>query len=318
MLKPPTIINLMGPTASGKTALAMELVGQLPVDIISVDSAMVYRGMDIGTAKPTAEELKQAPHRLLDICDPNEIYSVGRFCEEAWKEINKIHQEERIPLLVGGTMLYFHALKKGLATLPSANEEIRKEICSQASEKGWSALHKKLASIDPQAAKKIHPNDGQRIQRALEIYHATGKPMSSFYESQKNQSSPKINTINLIISPKERVVIHQRIEKRFDQMLAHGLIDEVKALFNRGDLNEDLPSLRTVGYRQIWRYLKGDCDYATMRETAIAATRQLAKRQFTWLRRFEDAKWFDADSSALQKKMIHYLNKMNEPHQCQA
>jgi tRNA dimethylallyltransferase len=281
----------MGPTSSGKTRLAIELVQQLPCDIISVDSGMIYRGMDIGTAKPTPEEQKIAPHRLIDVCDPSETYSAGQFREDAIKEIEDILSHGRIPLLVGGTMLYFKALQQGLAELPMADPEIRKKISAEAEQIGWQELHKKLESIDPIAAERINQNDAQRIQRALEIYAITGLPMTELLSAKNMQPLP-YPIINIAIKT-ERNILHERIEQRFQQMLKNGFIEEVEQLFKRGDLHPDLPSIRAVGYRQVWQYLSGEINYAEMQEKAIIATRQLAKRQLTWLRTWPNLNWFD-------------------------
>jgi tRNA dimethylallyltransferase len=298
----------MGPTASGKTDLAVSLVKNLPCDIISVDSAMIYKKMDIGTAKPSADILAQAPHRLIDIRDPAQTYSVGQFCRDAQAEIQAIHSAGRIPLLVGGTMLYFHSLQQGLSELPAANPEIRQRLNKQAEQIGWPAMHQRLAKIDPQTAQRIHPNDSQRIQRALEVYELSGKTMTAWYAK-----SPAIcwsyPTIKLAIAPVQRSTLHARIAQRFQTMLAQGLIDEVRGLFMRGDLNPDLPSMRCVGYRQVWRYLAGELDYANLPELAIIATRQLAKRQLTWLRSQSDAHWFDSLEPTLTQQVLKLLEK---------
>lgn len=288
------IICLMGPTASGKTQLAIDLVQQFPLDIISVDSAMVYRGMDIGTAKPTSDILRLAPHRLLDICDPRERYSVAQFCEDAWREIHDILAHGKIPLLVGGTMLYFHALQQGLAELPSADVSVRESLLHEGSTLGWPHLHERLVKIDPVAAKRIHPHDMQRIQRALEVYELTGKNMTESQE-QHQVFSTNHHFINLAIMPDDRALLHQAIAERFDDMLKKGFIDEVKKLYDRGDLSLELPSMRSVGYRQVWQYLEGTFTFDEMREKSIIATRQLAKRQLTWLRSWENAIYFSSD-----------------------
>lgn len=303
----PFVICLMGPTACGKTQLAIDIVQKFSCEIISVDSAMVYRGMDIGTAKPTAEELAIAPHRLINICDPAEPYSVGRFCEDARREINDILNKEKIPLLVGGTMLYFHLLQQGFTDLPGADENVRNKIDKAAQEKGWPAMHQELAMIDPHAVEHIHPNDSQRIQRALELYYTTGQTMSELQATQTFKPLP-YKIVNLITAYKDRKTLHQLIAKRFDTMLKSGFLDEVRSLYRRGDLNENLPAIRTVGYRQVWSYLKGEYDEATMRERAIVATRQLAKRQYTWLRRWKDATWcYHEDAIAPREKIFNLL-----------
>lgn len=299
----------MGPTASGKTDLAVKLVQHLPCEIISVDSAMIYRGMDIGTAKPGTDILSIAPHRLLDICDPAESYSAGQFRLDALREINDIIQHKKIPLLVGGTMLYFHALQNGLAELPRANPEIRARINQDAQQFGWQALHERLQKIDPVSAERIHPNDPQRLQRALEIYEITGKSLTTLLEEEtKNKLPYKI--INIALAPADRQLLHNRIAERFDKMLQQGFVTEVEKLFQRNDLHADLPSIRAVGYRQIWDYLAQNITYDEMRERAIIATRQLAKRQMTWLRSWENLHWFNNESlteiiSLLRKKIIN-------------
>lgn len=282
-----TAIFLMGPTASGKTNLAIHLAQHYPVDIISVDSSMVYCGMDIGTAKPTAAELALAPHRLIDIRDPNQPYSAADFREDALREMAEISARGRIPLLVGGTMLYFKVLKEGLADLPQANATIRAQILAQAQAEGWAAIHQQLAQVDAVTAARLKTTDSQRLQRALEVYYVTGVPLSVWHAQQQKQSIP-YNIQQVALLPKARDVLHQRIEQRFDLMLEQGLIAEVTALKQRGDLHLDLPSMRSVGYRQVWEYLDGLYDYDEMRFRAIVATRQLAKRQHTWLRSLND------------------------------
>lgn len=282
----------MGPTASGKTDLAIFLTENFPIDIISVDSALVYRGLDIGSAKPSAEELTKAPHRLIDVVDPADAYSAARFRKDALREIDEIIKAGRIPLLVGGTMLYFRALLQGLSELPESDEVTRKKIAQQAKEIGWDKMHQRLAEVDTEAAKRIHPNDPQRISRALEVYEMTGKPMSLLQKEQKAEPLP-YEVLKLALIPSERAVLHQRIEKRFGQMLEHGFIDEVKSLRDRGDLHEDLPAIRAVGYRQVWDYLESRIDYTEMQERGVIATRQLAKRQLTWLRSEKDLTIYD-------------------------
>jgi tRNA dimethylallyltransferase len=303
-------ILLMGPTASGKTDLAVSLVKYFPCDIISVDSAMVYRGMDIGTAKPSPDILAQAPHRLIDICDPAQAYSVGQFCQEALAEIQAIQSAGRIPLLVGGTMLYFHSLLQGLSALPPANQKVRQRLNSEAEQIGWQAMHQRLAKIDPQAAQRIHPNDSQRIQRALEVYEVSGDTMTMWYANAPalRLSQP---IVKLVIAPAQRSVLHARIAQRFHTMLEQGLIEEVRALFMRGDLNPDLPSMRSVGYRQVWRYLAGELDEASLPEKGIIATRQLAKRQLTWLRAQTEAHWFDSLEPNLTQQVLKLLEKIH-------
>ncbi|MGD9152917.1 MAG: tRNA (adenosine(37)-N6)-dimethylallyltransferase MiaA [Gammaproteobacteria bacterium] len=281
-----SVICIMGPTASGKSKLAMQLAREINGEIISVDSALVYRGMDIGTAKPAAKELKEIPHHLINIRDPKESYSAAEFCTDARTAIKEILAKNKKPILVGGTMLYFKALQFGLDEMPSADKNIRKKISRDAEKLGWPAMHKKLQQIDPKTAKKINPNDSQRIQRALEVYELTGQPISIL--QTKNKTSNEFNFINFAIKIKSRCELHQKIAERFKKMLEQGLIEEVRKLFNRGDLNPNLPSMRAVGYRQVWQYLAGEYDYETMIEKAIAATRQLAKRQLTWLKSWPD------------------------------
>ncbi|PNL48786.1 tRNA (adenosine(37)-N6)-dimethylallyltransferase MiaA [Proteus mirabilis] len=289
----PKAIFLMGPTASGKTALAIALRQKLPVDIISVDSALIYRGMDIGTAKPDANEQSLAPHRLIDILDPVFPYSAADFRRDALNAMEEITAAGRIPLLVGGTMLYFKALLEGLSPLPSANSDVRAEIEKKAAEQGWEAIHKELAFVDPVAAQRIHPNDPQRLSRALEVYLISGKTMTEL--TKISGESLPYDVYQFAIAPKDRNVLHQRIEARFKQMLTCGFEDEVKSLYERGDLHEDLPSVRCVGYRQMWSYLSGEIDYDEMVYRGICATRQLAKRQITWLRGWNDIHWLDSE-----------------------
>jgi tRNA dimethylallyltransferase len=298
------LVCLMGPTASGKTPLAIELVQRFPMDIISVDSAMVYRGMDIGTAKPDVDTLKRAPHRLIDILDPSEAYSAGRFREDALREIAAIHAAHRIPLLVGGTMLYFRALLQGIAGMPTADANIRANLEARASVEGWEALHAELAIIDKTAADRIHPNDSQRIQRALEVYLLSGKTITAWQATDTNALSG-MRVFSFAIAPTERALLHARIAERFDLMLAQGFMEEVKGLMNRGDLSEALPSIRSVGYRQAWAHLSGEVGFEIMREQAIAATRQLAKRQLTWLRTWPGVQWLASeDEGRLAKASV--------------
>ena len=302
------IIYLMGPTASGKTDLAVELVQHFPCDIISVDSAMVYRDMDIGTAKPNAKELQQAPHRLIDICNPNEPYSAGRFRQDALTEIEKIHSKRRIPLLVGGTMMYFNVLKNGVAKLPTADDMIRNELLQEAEQYGWPEMHSQLKIVDPDMAEQLHQNDMQRIQRALEVYRITGQTMTELQAMQKEQQL-SYNIINLALIPKDRTLLHKRIEKRFKKMLEAGLIDEVKALRDRFKLNSDLPSMRSVGYRQVWQYLEGKHDLSALLERGIIATRQLAKRQLTWLRSWTNLNEIYCEDEDQNDKVFTLLEK---------
>jgi tRNA dimethylallyltransferase len=304
----------MGPTASGKTALAVHLVEDLPLEIISVDSALVYRGMDIGTAKPDAETLARAPHHLLNIRDPAEAYSAAAFCDDARRLMAEITARGRVPLLVGGTMLYFRALLHGLDDLPQADPALRKEIEAEAAERGWPSLHAELAQVDPLTAKRLAPNDSQRIGRALEIFRLSGGPMSAQLK-QKSDELP-YRVLQLALLPSDRAVLHQRIAARFDAMLAAGLIEEVKALRRNHELNAELPSMRAVGYRQAWAYLEGEIDVRQLREQGIAATRQLAKRQLTWLRSWPGALELDCLSEDLHADALrlvrHHLD-LGEP-----
>ncbi|WP_313433882.1 tRNA (adenosine(37)-N6)-dimethylallyltransferase MiaA [Atlantibacter hermannii] len=289
----PKAIFLMGPTASGKTALAINLRKTLPVELISVDSALIYQGMDIGTAKPTSEELAQAPHRLLDMLDPAQAYSAADFRRDALKEMAEITASGRIPLLVGGTMLYFKALLEGLSPLPSANADIRARIEQQAAEQGWDALHRELQEIDPVAARRIHPNDPQRLSRALEVFFISGKTLTELTQTSGEALPYQVH--QFAIAPASRELLHQRIEQRFHQMLASDFEAEVRALFARGDLHTDMPSIRCVGYRQMWSYIEGEISHDEMVYRGICATRQLAKRQMTWLRGWDGIHWLDSE-----------------------
>ena len=288
----PPAIFLMGPTASGKTALAVSLVERFPLEIISVDSALVYRGMDIGTAKPDAATLSRAPHHLLDIRDPTDAYSAAAFCDDARRLMADIVARGRVPLLVGGTMLYFRALLRGLDDLPRADAALRKKLEAEAAARGWPALHADLAKVDPVTAARLAPNDSQRIGRALEIFQLAGTPMSALLD--RAQSELPYRVLQLALIPSDRAVLHQRIAARFDTMLAEGLLDEVETLRRDYALKPDLPAMRAVGYRQAWAYLDGDIDMKALREQGIAATRQLAKRQLTWLRSWADVVVLDS------------------------
>ena len=308
----PLAIFLMGPTAAGKTALALALHDALPVEIISVDSSQVYRGMDIGTAKPTAEEQKRAPHRLIDIRDPAETYSAAEFCADALREMQTITQAGKIPLLAGGTMFYFHALEFGLSDLPSADSDIRTRLGEEAERLGWGAMHRRLQSVDPDSAARIHPRDTQRLQRALEIHEITGQPPSALGALKPGISLP-YRPVKIALWPQDRALLHERIEKRFHAMLEQGFVAEVEQLYRRGGLLSTMPSLRTVGYRQIWEYLTKVVNYSEMIEKAIAATRQLAKRQITWLRSYPDVHAFDSANSPQEKECIEYLRQRMRP-----
>lgn len=297
---PPAIL-LMGPTASGKTDLAIALRRHLPVELISVDSAMVYRGMDIGTAKPSAQELALAPHRLIDICDPREPYSAARFREDALREMAEITAAGRVPLLVGGTMLYFRALQYGLSNLPAADPVIRARLQQELEAKGLAALHRRLAEVDPLAAQRIHRNDPQRTLRALEVWEASGRPLSEL-QAAAGQAMP-YRAIKLVRSPASRTALHQRINQRFLVMLDQGFIEEVQRLTGTGGLRPDLPSMRSVGYRQLWSWLRGECSRDEMIERGQAATRQLAKRQMTWLRSEQACHWLDEAGDVEQQAL---------------
>jgi tRNA dimethylallyltransferase len=300
MVKYPSIW-LMGPTAAGKTDLAVELVQRCNCEIISVDSALIYREMDIGTAKPEPEILAKAPHRLIDICDPAESYSAAEFRADALKEMADIRQKGKVPLLVGGTMMYYKVLKEGIANLPEADEAVRQKLLEEAEASGWQKLHDRLRTIDPVSAERIHPNDPQRLQRALEVYELTGKTLTDLWAEQKRdvQCNFPYQVLSLAVAPTERKVLHERIEKRFRLMLEQGFLEEVKALKERGDLHLNMPSMRSVGYRQVWQYLEGEYDYDEMVNRGIYATRQLAKRQITWLRSWQDLEWLDSLNPSL-------------------
>ncbi|EKO3405866.1 tRNA (adenosine(37)-N6)-dimethylallyltransferase MiaA [Vibrio fluvialis] len=290
----PLALFLMGPTASGKTDLAIRLRQKFPVEIISVDSALIYKGMDIGTAKPDQDELALAPHRLIDILDPSEAYSAADFRRDAMREMQAIVEQGKIPLLVGGTMLYYKALLEGLSPLPAADPEIRQQIEQEAQQLGWAALHEQLRQIDPISAERIHPNDPQRLSRALEVYRISGKTLTELTQT-KGEALP-FRVKQFAIAPKERAELHRRIELRFEKMVEAGFEDEVKALYARKDLHPDLPSIRCVGYRQMWDYLDGNCTLDEAIFRGICATRQLAKRQITWLRSWDDLTWLDSEN----------------------
>lgn len=303
--KLPPVICLMGPTASGKTALAMALHEKLPCDIVSVDSALIYRDMNIGTAKPTADELASFPHRLIDLRDASESYSAADFCHDALAEIAEIRSRNRIPLLVGGTMMYFKSLIEGISPLPTANAEIRKAIECEAADKGWQVLHQQLAEIDPVSAKRIHQNDPQRLTRAHEVYRITGNTLTQLTEIKGAKLAG--NVLQLAITPKERSTLHERIALRYQQMVDMGFEEEVVKLRSRGDLHQDLPSIRCVGYRQMWQYLDGDFDHEEMIFRGICATRQLAKRQLTWLRSWPNLHWLTTDDETNLAQVLTLL-----------
>lgn len=306
------IYCLMGPTAAGKTALAVQLVQRLPLDIISVDSTQVYRGMNIGSGKPDAEILDLAPHRLIDIRDPADSYSANQFRHDALTEIDQVFKGGKVPLLVGGTMLYFKVLRDGMAAMPAANPAIRQEIEELAQSAGWPAVHRQLAKVDPVSARRIHPNDPQRLQRALEVFQVSGIPMSEFHKRQNASTAIEeelpFRMHFLAIQPEQRQVLHERIATRYLQMLKDGLVPEVETLYQRRDLHGELPAIKSVGYRQVWQYLCGEINYDEMVEKGIIATRQLAKRQFTWLRSWPELHNLDSR----QEKSLDYVLKIVE------
>jgi len=311
---PGLVLCLMGPTASGKTGLAVELVERYPVEIVSVDSALVYRGMDVGTAKPGPDVLARAPHRLIDIVDPAEAYSAARFRDDALEEIRAIRARQRIPLLVGGTMLYFRALMQGLSALPPADPAVREHLLAQARELGWDALHQRLRAVDPVAAARIHANDTQRVQRALEVHAVTGRSMTSHLSSRDRPDIPwRYICWGLFLPSREQ--LHARIEARFHGMLEDGLVAEVAGLRGRGDLDLNQPSMRAVGYRQVWDYLDGRLSHEQMTERGIFASRQLAKRQLTWLRSEPDLEWFDATQSGLVGRICARMDQLMDGYQ---
>ncbi len=303
----PLAVTLMGPTASGKTELAIALREALSAEIISVDSALVYRGMDIGSAKPSSDELARAPHRLIDIRDPAAPYSAADFVADAKREIAAIVDAGKTPLLVGGTMMYFKALLEGLSPMPASDEAVRQQIEAEAADIGWPAMHERLVEVDPESAAKIHPNHSQRLGRALEVYRISGKPMSSFHAQADAGLSAHFRWSQIALAPRDRTVLHQRIAKRFDVMLSQGLLDEVRALMARDDLNENLPAIRAVGYRQAWEHLQGAYNLEELRARGVAATRQLAKRQLTWLRSWPDVQWVDSLDDAGQQRPVEEL-----------
>jgi tRNA dimethylallyltransferase len=299
----PDVIFLMGPTSSGKTTLSLDLAKYIPIECVSVDSALIYRGMNIGTAKPLASDLETLPHRLLDIRDPSETYSVARFLQDVVPEIEDIIKKDKIPLLVGGTMLYFKTLVNGLNKLPPASLSIRRKIQETVEREGLSKLYNTLLEVDPISARRIHPNDSQRLSRALEVYLILGRPPSDLEASNQGYSFP-YNIYQFAIAPRHRELLHQRIEVRFNHMLASGFEEEVKLLFSRGDLHTAMPSIRCIGYRQMWAYLSGYIDYDSMVSQGVAATRQLAKRQISWLRKWKELHWLDSGNLTLARDTI--------------
>ena len=306
---PPLAILLMGPTASGKTAAAVDLVRKFPLEIVSVDSAMIYRGMDIGTAKPDADTLGIAPHRLIDIVDPTERYSAGRFRQDALRHMAEIKACGKIPLLVGGTMLYFKALTEGLSPLPAADPVLREELDARAAAEGWPRLHAELARLDPDMAARLRPTDTQRIQRALEVCLLAGEPMSKLQRRERGTALP-CRTLKIALIPSDRAELHQRIARRFESMLAAGLLEELRGLRGRYPLQADMPSMRCVGYRQAWQHLEGEYGYDALMEKGIAATRQLAKRQLTWLRDDPDLERIDASYRQPAKRVLERVGNI--------
>jgi tRNA dimethylallyltransferase len=307
----PPAIFIMGPTASGKTDLAVELINHFPIEIISVDSALIYKDMDIGTAKPDKITLEKAPHRLIDFLDPSQTYSAADFRRDALCEMQQITDNGNIPVLVGGTMLYYRALENDLAKLPSANPEIRKKLNQQAAKEGWNSLHRKLESIDPDSAARIHPNDSQRIQRALEVYEITGKILTTLHKTAKHDALP-YRLLKIALIPDNREWLRERVALRFEQMIKDGFMDEIQQLFDRRNLNPDLPSMRCVGYRQAWSYLNKNIDFKEMKKRVIVATCQLAKRQMTWLRSEREVSRYDAqqyDLSSIIGEIKHFLRQ---------
>ena len=303
----PPAIFIMGPTAAGKTDLAVALQQQLGCELISVDSALIYKGMDIGTAKPTAQALQQAPHRLVNILEPTEAYSAANFRCDALAAMADITAAGKIPLLVGGTMLYFRALEHGLADLPAADDKVRARLDADIEQHGLAAMHQRLQQVDPASAARIHPNDPQRVQRALEVYEISGKTMTQLHAEAAKDKLP-YRLAKIIIAPQDRRILHQRIERRFKLMMEKGFIDEVVGLRQRGDLNLSLPSMRAVGYRQVWEHLDGQYDYDEMLQKGIVATRQFAKRQLTWLRAEQGATWLEGESANLLEQALKYIN----------
>jgi tRNA dimethylallyltransferase len=304
----PPIPLILGPTGAGKTDLALRLAERHDLEIVSVDSAMVYRGMDIGTGKPSAEVLRRHPHHLVDILDPLQAYSAGQFVRDARRAIDDIRARGKLPLLVGGTMLYFRALRRGLADMPAADPNVRAAIDAEATSRGWAAMHAELAALDPAAARRIQPNDAQRIQRALEVHRLTGKTLSELHAAQSTNADLKFAAYAWVPSDRER--LYAAIEQRFHAMMHAGLLTEVRKLYSRGDLNADLPAIRSVGYRQLWEHLSGRDTLDSAIQRAIFATRHLARRQLIWLRAEPDVQWLDALDSSAGAQMLHALTQL--------
>lgn len=313
--RPKDVVLLMGPTASGKTDLALQLAERFPIQIISVDSAMVYRGMNIGTGKPSADVLGRFPHALVDILDPAQSYSAGQFVRDAREAIELAHASGKLPMLVGGTMLYFRALRHGLAEMPQADPAIRVQLDVEANRVGWPQMHAELARIDPRAAMRIQPNDAQRIQRALEVYRITGRTLSEHHASQTSGVDQGLRFFAYAWVPSERERIYDAIERRFDQMMQQGLLDEVRALYERTDLHPMLPSIRSVGYRQLWEHLSGSVTLDSAVKQAILATRHLARRQLIWLRSEGDVSWIDALESTADDRMVQAVASVLDERQ---
>ena len=311
MSDPPQCVCLTGPTACGKTELALRLAEQLPLEVISMDSAMVYRGLDIGTAKPGPEIRAAVPHHLVDVVEPYEVYSAGRFARDAAAAAREINGRGKLPLLVGGTLLYLRALRDGLATLPRADARVRASLDEEAAALGWSVLHDRLREVDPAAARRISPSDRQRIQRALEVHALTGRPLSELQREQARE--PGLSVLTIALVPEERGHLAARIEARFDAMVAAGFVEEVRALWARGDLNAEMPSMRAVGYRQVWSFLEKDWAWPEARRRAIAATRQYAKRQLTWLRGDQQCERWAAFSPGLLERCALRVQQARNP-----
>lgn len=308
MSTPATAILLMGPTAAGKTDLAVALAEQYPIEVISVDSALVYRGMDIGTGKPAPEMLARCPHHLVDILDPRESYSAGQFVRDVGRLIPEIRGRGRVPLLVGGTMLYFRALLRGIADMPEADTEFRAALEQRAEQMGWPALHTELAEQDPLAAARIGPNDAQRIQRALEVMHLMGRPVSAI-QAEARPPFPDLQFVNVGLNPLDRELLYARIEARFHAMMAAGFLAEVQRLFERGDLHAELPAMRAVGYRQLWQYLAGECSLAEAIQQGLLATRHLARRQLIWMRAEPALQWVDSTHDAALAQVKSHIKQ---------
>lgn len=311
-VRPPAIC-LLGPTASGKTDLAIEIVQRLPCEIVSVDSAQIYKEMNIGTGKPDAATLAKAPHRLIDFLDPAKAYSASQFRHDALQEMEAIRAAGKIPLLVGGTMLYFRALRDGLAKMPASNAQVREEILAKADREGWAAVHAQLAEVDPESAQRIHPNDPQRLQRALEVYLVSGKTMTDHHLQENAAQAAADLPFNLhffAIQPQDRAVLHNKIAMRFERMIEQGLVAEVERLYARGDLDLSMPSMRAVGYRQTWRYIAGELRFDAMVEQGTIATRQLAKRQITWMRSWENLRSFDSEDVKTLDLLLNSISQV--------